>query len=356
MNQPSLKLIQQQIVRHHEKYLPENVSGNKAFSAILNFAIHPYALGDLLTWNLKCCVLAKMQGYEYVDIYIVVDPKRPSMLLQPFVTSENYNRYFIKFYPIFYFNPMLRNIHIFRDMHVFSDYLQANFTKGTQIYPTRDVYNQHLEQGQDSYASTHSEINEFYYKCGWIPTFKVPQGINVREDLEHLGFSQRNFFVAVHLRQRRNELHGDFLDPLRDSNINPWLKLFTYVNNKFPEVKFFLLGEKHEMAEEVLALPNVFYLKSFGMDIVHELALIHEADLFLGANSGPATMAMFSNTPYILFYQPRSAATTSYCFGVPVGSEKLPFARQEQWLKWTYDNVETLVESFFRIYKKLTNQ
>lgn len=334
--------------------IAKNLHDEKVFSAIWDFFARPYAVGDLITWCMECYIKAKILRCDYVDYYVIADPERPAMPLQPMITSSNYNRYLIELNPIFYFNPLLRNLQVFGARKTFEHFLETHFDENAQIYPNPKSYTQ--EQGKDAYLFRHHEINDFYYNNGYIPYLKAPGGINVRKDLKHFGFQEDDFLVAVHLRQRKHDHYYGAVDLPRDANIDSWLDLFKYAAKKFPQVKFMLLGRKEEIPAEAYLLTNVYYLKEFGMGLVHELAFIHEANLFLGSNSGPAMMAMFSTTPYIIFYSPKSAAHTSYVTVTPVGCEKVPFAREEQWLSWLDDRTEVLIESFSRIYKKLKNK
>ena len=43
------------------------------FPAIYDFSVYPYALGDVLTWNVQTAIHAKKAGCSSVDILILID-------------------------------------------------------------------------------------------------------------------------------------------------------------------------------------------------------------------------------------------------------------------------------------------
>ena len=52
------------------------------YCAIYDFELFPYALGDVLTWNVRSAVHAEEAGCSGVDIYICLDPRYPSCIYQ----------------------------------------------------------------------------------------------------------------------------------------------------------------------------------------------------------------------------------------------------------------------------------
>src|SRR4051794_15980433 len=84
------------------------------YCAIYDFELFPYALGDVLTWNVRSAVHAEEAGCPGVDIYICLDPRFPSCIYQrELVVAENAPLYFNELFGAFGTHPMLQNIFVF---------------------------------------------------------------------------------------------------------------------------------------------------------------------------------------------------------------------------------------------------
>src|SRR5438105_11539845 len=81
-----------------------------ALLAVIDFSYQHYALGDLLTTQVKLATLAIEQDVKQVDVVVMVHPKLPSTRYQPFITSGNYITHLDNIVPVFTCNPMLRSL------------------------------------------------------------------------------------------------------------------------------------------------------------------------------------------------------------------------------------------------------
>ena len=322
--------------------------------AVWDFAVKPYALGDILSWNLLTVINAIRAGKKRVDIAIILDPLRPNMPAQGYITSQNYMQFFLELEQAFYFNPMLGNLHIYKDRLLFEEMMILKNLKQESMQPSLTGYTNDLHNCHQGYSFYHHEFNSFFDEYGYVPKFKVPAGF---EGVTREVFSKAHsetFVVAVHLRQRKN-MNGTFRhsDLLRDADQNNWLSFFKWAANDYPFVTFALIGRVDEYPREMLRLRNVVYLKSCGMGLSHELSMISEADLFMGSNSGPAMMAIYSDVPYLIYQQPETGQNTADLLGVPLGQERLPYANEYQRIKWSEDTTDTLIKDFESMYKTL---
>lgn len=79
-------------------------------------------------------------------------------------------------------------------------------------------------------------------------------------------------------------------------------------------------------------------------DFTTQLACVHYASGFLGMSSGPATVAMFSTTPYIVFKHPshHSRQMETLLF-----ENKYPFALSSQLVRRAYPDREAIEEACF---------
>ena len=329
-------------------------STDQAHLAVWDFGVKPYALGDILSWNLLTVIHAIRAGKSRVDIAIVLDPLRPNMPAQGYITSQNYMQFFLELEQAFYFNPMLGNLHIYKDRLLFEEMMILKNLKKESMEPSLTGYTNDLHNCHQGYSFYHHEFNEFYDEYGYVPKFKAPVGFeNVAKELFSKAHTE-SFVVAVHLRQRKN-MNGTFRqsDLLRDSDQNNWLAFFKWALNEYPFVMFALVGRIDEYPREMMRMRNVVFLKSCGMGLSHELSLISEADLFMGSNSGPAMMAIYSDTPYLIYQSQSLAEQAASNFGIPLGTESLPYANDHQKIKWTEDTIDTLIQDFESMYKLL---
>lgn len=87
-----------------------------------------------------------------------------------------------------------------------------------------------------------------------------------------------------------------------NANLEEWLQFLIYAQC-YKNILFILIG--NEMVDiRMHNLSNVLITQNLGLSLVQELALIHRAGAFIGMSSGPASMAIFSTTPYFIFHSP----------------------------------------------------
>jgi len=162
-----------------------------------------------------------------------------------------------------------------------------------------------------------------------------------------------SFKVAVNIRQRRFYRSVTLEDQnvtLRDSPTDEWYRFFRIVLEKHPEVRFFVLGGYTEWERDLCNYKNVVIPRTLGLNLGHELSILHKADLFMGTSSGFAAAATFSETPYIITNFLHSAADH---IGLPVGTVRYPFALGHQILSWEKESTELLVHLFENGYHEL---
>ena len=324
-------------------------------TGIWDLRASPYALGDILTWNMRLCVQAISLGKKAIDICIIADPRKPSNRYQPYITSSNYHKSLIEISPVFFYNPMLRNIHFYTSREVFESYFALKHIQRQDVSPNISEYSVDYINTLASYNS-HDIINQFYSLNKYIPNFQIPMGINIWVNNFLNNFKPGTFFVCVHMRKRSNELEKYAGQDFRDAKIEHWLDFFKIVEERYPDVMFLPIGRPVEWPRELHHRRNVLIIKNMGYGLIEELALIKECDLFMGSNSGPAVIAIFGDKPYIIFQVPENAQSSAGLYGIKVGEEKLPFAKNFQQIKWSESSVELLVESFEEIYSAiLTN-
>jgi hypothetical protein len=329
----------------------ENLFDDDCFFAFWDFAVSPYALGDILTWNVRSCVEALKAGKKQMDVSILLDPKEPSNIHQKYINGNNYHKYIYDMFPAFLVNPMLRNINFLRERSALENLIGFNMMNRLSMFPGLKKYMQGYKISEALYSS-HDKMNSYYEKHGALPRLHAPESIQSWAGQFLKSYRAETFFVCVHMRHRRSE--PDMTAELfRDANFDDWIEFFRIVEEKYPDVMFIVVGRLTEWPRELFRLRNVLLLKTLGYGLLEELAMVQACDLFMATNSGPAVMAVFGQSPYVIFQHPGNANVSAKLWGVQEGSEKLPFAVKNQTIEWGYAKAKLLVSSFEEKYNAI---
>jgi len=374
-------------------------SKTKSIIGIYDFEIFPFALGDVLTWNVRSAMRCEDLGRERVDVYICANEGCLGNVHQRgIVNVQNFNLLFQELYSAFGTNPKLGNIFIYRrreeliarlrevsaddpiNEEAVEDYLGVlryrvvddpvrRFVRrvfrrahrdpvvrsitnwylpsivqkaarkaivSAAFLPEYDVINNYFTK----YVVSHERINDFAARRGGIPTLRPALGCE--PDVDELiaeRLSGRKI-VPFHLRLRRLDAgYGGEHSYSRDSNFLEWYDFLREASSTHPEVAFVALGRLQEKPLELLRLPNVTSLRLFGMGLGHELTLLLKSDLFIGSSSGFAALANFSRIPYFITQMTREAC---HVYAIPEGAERLPFALNCQTLIYERETSELL--------------
>lgn len=325
------------------------VEGQDQFTAFIDFSASPFALGDILTWNVRVCCEAAQAGRSSMDVVALTDPDMLGNAFQNFITRSNYLRLFMDLIPAFYTNPMLRHFHHLRDRGSFEGLMGAAESRGLPMFPGRFKYDEGLACRQGVY-NRHHVMNRFFREKGWIPRLTVPPAHRVWAENFLKSQGADVFAVTVHVRRRETETHmfGAALD--RDGDYEVWEAFFDEAMRRHPETRFIILGKSVEWPRRLMRRSDLVLLKTLGYGLMEELALVEASDLFMGLLSGPSTMAFFTGVPYSLFVQQGYAGLSAEVVEVAVGERALPFAAPDQVLIWEPPAFESLLDTFEEQY------
>lgn len=311
------------------------------FAAIIDFSYQHYALGDALTTQINVACLAREAGYTGIDLYLIVDPVFPAAPTQGFINSDNYPAHLDNLFPAFLCLPELTSVRIVRDSMAAGLILSSLVASGTPKWPSlRD----HLRHRM-TYPMGHEIINRFHAREGHVPRLTAPRGYGrwAREFLER--YWPDRFVVCINPRQSR--LSSVPASTYRDSSLDEWHAFMDAVAERYPDAHFLMLGGFLEWDSALARRPNVSIPRVMGLTLAHELALLCSADLFMGTSSGFATMATFTDVPYVI-------TNIEHHFAVYVGVEfnapRYPFASEHQHLVWQQENAELLMRYFETLY------
>ena len=310
------------------------------YCAVYDFELMPYALGDVLTWNIQTAIQCEDLGRELVDVFICMDERYPASIYQRgMITADNCGLFFNELFGAFGTHPHLGNIFVFRRREEMLERLHEVTAGDAESAQAVADYEHALENRDNEtalneyftkYIYFHERINAFAGQYGHIPLLRASLGCE--PDVK--GLIERQLagrpIVTIHVRLRRLDAgYGGEHTYTRDSDFLEWYEFLRDAGRQRPEVQFVMLGRLQEKPLELLRLPNVMSVRALGLGLGHELTLILQSDLFMGTSSGFAAMANFSRVPYFIT---KMNAESCNAYRIRLGERRLPFATGRQFL------------------------
>ncbi len=311
------------------------------FAGLIDFSYQHYALGDVLTTEVNLACLALEAKCTSIDLYLMIDPTFPSAPAQGFVTPHNYTTHLDNLVPAFLCLPGLASLRIIRDP------LTAGLTLCSLVASRAPMWpplRQHLRRRM-TYPLDHKIINRFFARERYLPHLTSPRGYAgwAREFLAR-HYPDR-FVVCINPRQSRlTQMPATIY---RDAPLEDWRDFIEKVGRTYPDTHFFMLGGYAEWEHTLVRYGNVSIPRAMGLTLAHELALLRSSHLFMGTSSGFATMATFTDVPYVITHLEHVFAGYA---GIPVNAPRYPFAGEEQYLVWRQEDAQLLLDYFENIY------
>ena len=306
---------------------------------IYDFRYAPYALGDVLTWQTNLLAVACESGASCTEHVIFAFPHRPAPSFQGHVTRHNYKYFLASLFPAFLCSPKLASIQIFNNESTFLLHLEDRRKQGAKSWPRFD---DHRRQKLDFIS--HHQLNSHFRKHGTIPRLAAPLGRDgwARKFRSNELAGRR--LIAINPRLSQFSSHETAI--FRNSPPAEWRKFLLQAQREHPDVVFLSMGRYEEFPASFFELENVMNLRRLGWGLGEELALLAHSEGFLGASSGFAAFATFSNRPYAIFNMDPAFAPHA---GVSAGAKSYPFADDEQRLIWSPETAQSLASECARI-------
>lgn len=322
-----------------------------SYCAVYDFELYPYALGDVLTWNVQTAIRCEERGRKQVDAYICVDDRHPASIFQKdLITADNCELFFNELFGAFGTHPKPGSIFLYRRREEMLERLREVSKGDAANSESLAEYERALKNRGDEAALIkyfvdnihyHERINSFAAENGRVPLLRPSPGC----EPDVTGLVAKRFagkrIVVVHMRLRRLDAgYGAEKSYWRDSDFLEWFEFLREAGKKHADVQFVVVGRLQEKPLELLRLPNVISLRVLGLGLAHELTLMLRSDLFIGTSSGFAAMAYFSELPYFMTNMNPVACNA---YRIQPGCEKLPFARERQFLVYEPETRELLM-------------
>ncbi len=176
-------------------------------------------------------------------------------------------------------------------------------------------------------------------KAGFeVPNFRAPAG---------------NLEIMAHRYQFRKPvtitLREAGYDPLRNSNMDAWLRFANYLKNKGEKVVFV-----RDTAQADVMIDGFDICNHASLGIHWRLALYESAKMNFFVSNGPAALCQFSDVPWLMFnrlpgddrsYEPNTPDFWREHMGIEIGSQ-FPWSRHDQRIVWATDDYDNLVDAW----------
>lgn len=280
-------------------------------------------------------ILRLIHRVDKVDFCFVCDPQYPARKPgEQGVTPDNFHHHFPTLVSTVYLNPHVGSYFIFDSHEQLEDFIASNVER-YHIWPGfKEYVAKHL-----AYRDNFDFIQDFYRENGFIPYLDCRPSTLEWAHTFYEKYVRPEFPVVVHLRRKVS------MSPDRDALLDEWLEFFKACEGRFG-VKFVLIGAAAEIDDRFRHLNNVVVAKDYRTTVEQDLVLVYSALIFLGVSSGPNTMAIFSQTPYIIFGFKTANET------VPYGGN-FNFATDMQKLIWEPETADTLMEEFSNLFNRV---
>ena len=212
------------------------------------------------------------------------------------------------------------------------------------IWPSLDAVD---EYGRVDYAyGTTFFLQRFYNEYGSIPAISA-KAHPIHWALDWI--EERvvpSLPVVVHLKNNPRE------EGCSNANFDEWLAFFKACITRY-NVRFILIGNE-EVDQRIRKLPNVLVAQDLGSTLARDLALIQTGCVFMGMASGPCNMALFSETPHVIYKNPDHDVEQ---MALELGeSERFPFATPFQKILRVFETRENLMSEFAHVFTHVNRQ
>jgi len=320
------------------------ISNERRLLLVYDTFSQPFNIGDILIMQEGSLVLRERHGIDQVDFAVVYDPQHPAAEDPAFssITEGNALYYLASILPVAQVNQHLGSLFLFnshRNLERFiadhADYYQvwpSGWKFGSRAYLYYEVFNDLLY--------------DHYKKHGSIPLLTCRQFLAEWARAFFAEHVQPLVPVTVNVRNNPN-FHTH-----RNLRLECWLEFFRHCEARYP-AKFVIVCARAEIDERLRELPNVILAKDHHTGIEQDLALIHSSAIHMGAGSGPASMAWFTDKPYLMVntaYGPGYFAHPEMILQEAENIQRFWFSGPLQRIAGGIETTELLVEEFARMW------
>lgn len=306
---------------------------DKRILAIWDFRVVPFTVGELLYCQEMTLILREIHHVDKIDFVLVCDERQPARS-DGGMTNDNFHFYFSKLLPVVFANPHLGSVMIMDSPDMLTKFIADNHERYIVFPPYRDNSGKYLAR----YSQYFNYMLNFFEENHYIPHLSCQPAMQMWARKFFADKVRPKFPVVVQLRNASTATY-------RNADLDCWFEFFAICEKQY-NVTFVMIGEKDEIDTRFRQLSNVIVAKDYNTTVEQDLALIQVSMLFLGTTSGPMTMAMFSDLPYVIY-----GFRTVHERLVP--GQQLPWATSLQKIVWEPETIEKLTYDFNWLFKQI---
>jgi hypothetical protein len=326
------------------RLLAPHAASERRLLMIYDTSSQPFNIGDILIMQEGSLVLREKHGIDLVDFALVYDPKRPAIPEPAFasITEANAVYHLASILPVAQVNQHLGSVFLF-DSHSQLERFIADNASSYEVWPSAWKY----AAGDYLY---YAFFNELLYEH-----YKTHRSIPYLECRPFLREWTANFYrthvlpqVPVTVNVRNNAVFHTH----RNLRLDCWVEFFEYCETRYP-AKFVILCARSEIDDRLRRRPNVILAKDHHTSVEQDLALINTSAIHMGAGSGPASMAWFTDKPYLMVntvYGPGYFAHRDMVLQEEPNIQRFWFAQPLQRIAGGPETTELLVREFERMW------
>jgi hypothetical protein len=327
-----------------------NIAIGRPFSekrvlVLYDLSIQPFSVGDILIMQEAALILREQLGTQLIDFALLYNPNSPSNNDAAFkdIVSETAINNLISLLPVAQVNPYIGSIFTFNHRQQLEKFISDNLTI-YDVWPSGWTFGVRREYLY--YRIFDEIIYPFYKKNHKIPTLSAREPLKKWASIFFKRYCSDSLPITVNLRNNPN------FQTSRNLTIEHWVEFFNKCGNTY-NVKFIIICARSEIDERLRNCQNVLFAKDFDTNIEQDLALIQCSAIHLGVPSGPATVAFFSEKPYLIFkgelhkqfFKHHDMVTLS-----PDGTQKFCFASDSQLFISGVESSSKMLAEFHKIY------
>jgi hypothetical protein len=312
------------------------------YIAIYDLRILPLALGDMVSWVAYHRLTTLIQGIEKFDVAIIFPDNFCGNLLNEVRTRAYWAKHLDELSSIFLSEEAIESCIILDDLEKIPNKHQyGNIVFEVQLISEILQNLRNVEKLWDYIRKfqRYDVFNKYFIKTGSKLILSSKKNTINEVDAILENYEWHSNLIVCQPRFRMIDTGLPLSDPRRDSDFIAWHDFFESTAKLYPKIKFILIGRVESIPIELCGFGNVVLARNLGLNLGHEIALIRSQRLFLGASSGFAVVANFSNSPYTILTVKLAGFEN---FGINTIDTKLIFSSNQQFVTQDEISLEVL--------------
>lgn len=298
------------------------------FITIYDLRILPLALGDMISWVANKKLDSIEQGIDKYDLAIVMPQNFKGNLLNEIRSYKYWLNHLNELKMIFESDILFDQVYIVNSIkEIKSIYVNKEIELNLLNNIITDQRNENKIREYIEEFQRYDRFNKVFndYKIKIVLESKISYLNEAIELLNNTNLSDEVIICQPRFRAIDSGLPHS--DPKRDSNFMVWYDFLNLSKILNCNINYLMVGRSESLPVELKQFGNCFFSRDIGMNLAHEIALIRNSNYFIGASSGFAVVANFSNTCYQIYNVKKGGYDN---FGINPDKSELIFSSKNQ--------------------------